>query len=640
MSDRWDAHEDAEVWTGDQTPDEPMSTDVPFTESGVQDEIDRIEGRKKPEPICVPVPYRIRKSGAFCLPDWARGEKAREAMVWGLVAGAPATILATSANISSWVYGEQSTAVASAVAGVAAMAGGVHALSKKWSPTLGWAGIGLGAVAVDVAIVAGGTGWTDFVGWMVAAAMAAVGRLAYLHHTGEVKARNKLVEARAESEVGSMHLKRAKARTEEARLKLAQAKVDAELQRQMQPTRPELIGVSQEETQLRNAFWDVYGEQLTHCHVTETLSGWRATVGLAKLSRRDARNGWDRVASHMRAEGRFIVSDGVATNELSVKFVGATAATAVATAWDASLMPDASTKLMSLGTDTETGDEVLVQFDERLLITGASGTGKSWSSRPLMAHAHLRGELLLIDGKGEEANIWRGICQTATDTDEVIDAIDYAHDVMTQRKADMAQRGISVWDGEQLTVNVDEGQVVLAVISSIGKRKAEVKQKLVELSSLGRSRGVVLWWQTQYGVTSGAAPGIDNLIAANMLQRFSLRVANGTHALVALDDCAYYEPQQIPDDRSFRGHGYLKGYGPTLIRTWTMDDAAVKALPPRQRPAEAATFGASNYDKVLRYLTVNPGASKKQIADATNVPEGSVGRLRKRALDELGGTVE
>jgi hypothetical protein len=629
--DRLRHHVTDDAWIGDQTPDAELSTDVPYADLDVQAKVDYADGVMPREPRCFPIPFR--KDGTFCLPDWARSEAAKEAMVWGLFAAAPATALATSANISAWYYGEQAAALTAAVTGVAAIAGGVYALSQKWSPTLSWVGIGIGAVAVDVAAVAGGSGWTDILGWMAAAAMSAGARLAYLHHTGELKARTALVQARAHSEREAMELKRAKARTEELRFQLAAAKLDAERIKAMQPTRPELMGASQEETQLRNAFWDVFGEQLTHCNTTPTLSGWRATVGLSKLSRQEARNGWDKVASHLRAEGRFIVSNGVATNELSVKFVGAHAATAVATAWDQSLMPEPDTHLMSLGTDTETGAEVLVQFDERLLITGASGTGKSWSSRPLMAHAHLRGELLLLDGKGEEANIWRHVCQCATDTEEVVDAIDYAHAVMTERKKDMARRGISVWDGEQLTVNIDEGQVILATLASLGKRKAEIKQKLVELSSLGRSRGVVLWWQTQYGVTSGAAPGIDNLIAANMLQRFSLRVANGTHALVALDDCAYYEPQQIPDDRSFRGHGYLKGYGPTLIRTWTMNDAAVKALPPRQKPDTAAPFGASNLDKVTRYLMVNPDASKQQIADATGVPLGSVGRLRKQVRE-------
>lgn len=247
--------------------------------------------------------------------------------------------------------------------------------------------------------------------------------------------------------------------------------------------------------------------------------------------------------------------------------------------------------MMSLGLDTETGDEVLMPFDERLLISGASGTGKSWSSRPLMATAHLRGDLLFIDGKGEEANVWEPVCRVAVERDEIEDAIDEAHAEMNRRRREMKRRGISVWDGRQLTVYVDEGQVVLAII----KQDADRLQRLIELSSLGRSRGVVLWWATQYPVVDGGAPGVHKLIAPNLLTRFSLRVAGTTQAQVALDDCAHYGPHQIPDGREYRGHGYLKGYGPRMIRTWTLDDDGVRSLPksvwygsvPAEAPAPA-----------------------------------------------------
>lgn len=250
------------------------------------------------------------------------------------------------------------------------------------------------------------------------------------------------------------------------------------------------------------------------------------------------------------------------------------AAASVSSLWTPERIP-ADPLMMSLGLDTETGDEVLVPFDERLLVSGASGTGKSWSTRPLMATAHLRGDLLLIDGKGEEANIWEAVCRVAVEPDEITAAVDEAHAEMTRRKRDMKQRGISVWDGRQLTVVVDEGQVILALIM----RDKERLQKLIELSSLGRSRGVVLWWATQYPITDGAAPGVHKLIAPNLLTRFSLRVAGTTQAQVALDDCAHYAPHQIPEGREYRGHGYLKGYGPRLLRTWTLDDDGVRSLP-------------------------------------------------------------
>ncbi|MFJ5017010.1 MarR family transcriptional regulator [Streptomyces griseoluteus] len=314
------------------------------------------------------------------------------------------------------------------------------------------------------------------------------------------------------------------------------------------------------------------------------------------------------------------------------------AAAGVSSLWTPDRIPP-DPLAMSLGLDTETGDEVLIPFDERLLVSGASGTGKSWSFRPLMATAHLRGDLMLIDGKGEEATVWEHACRIAVESDEITAGVDDAHAEMTRRKVDMKQRGISVWDGRQLTVVVDEGQVVLALIS----KDKERLQRLIELSSLGRSRGVVLWWATQYPLTDGGAPGVHKLIAPNLLTRFSLRVAGTTQAQVALDDCAHYAPHQIPEGREYRGHGYLKGYGPRMLRTWTLDDAGVRKLPksiwtPDQasggqlpRPLAlvkepAALSGAlSNRNKVL--AAVQAGArTAKDIADRTGLNKGTVSR--------------
>lgn len=259
------------------------------------------------------------------------------------------------------------------------------------------------------------------------------------------------------------------------------------------------------------------------------------------------------------------------------------AAADVSSLWTPDRIP-ADPEAMSLGLDIETGEEVLIPYAERLLVSGASGTGKSWSTRPLMATAHLRGDMALIDGKGEESIPWEGICRCANESHEIDAVIDEAHATMVQRKAEMKRRGISVWDGRQLTVFIDEGQVVLAHVMQDKGRL----QRLIELSSLGRSRGVVLWWATQYPVVDGGAPGLHKMIAPNLLTRFSLRVATTTQSGVALDDCADYAPHQIPQGKEWRGHGYLKGYGPRLIRTWTLDDAGIRTLPKSVWQGEAA----------------------------------------------------
>lgn len=239
-----------------------------------------------------------------------------------------------------------------------------------------------------------------------------------------------------------------------------------------------------------------------------------------------------------------------------------------------------------IGLDTVTGRPVQVPLDCRLIVCGMSGSGKSWSSRSLMARAHLVGDLVYVDGKGEEATIWEKICRVAVEPNEIRAAVAEVHREMNRRKVEMKRRGISVWDGRQLTLYVDEGRVILAL------KDKKMIQQLIDVSALGRSRGVILWWATQYPTTSGDAPGIHPQIAANADVRVSLRVKNLTHAQVALDDDADYGPQLIRRDQ--RGHLYVSGHGPNLIRSWTMPDPLVRTLPTSVWHAAPAGPGEKN----------------------------------------------
>lgn len=247
----------------------------------------------------------------------------------------------------------------------------------------------------------------------------------------------------------------------------------------------------------------------------------------------------------------------------------------------------------TLGVDTVTGKEVDIPHDYRLLIAGASGSGKSWATRPLMARSVVRPdrEVILIDGKGEEATVWCDVCRTAVEPYEIIELIDELHDDMWRRKNILKRHGLSVWDtrlGPEREIFVDEGRVVLAILSlhdkGIGKPEEGEEpitpslQKLIDLSSLGRSRGIVLNWATQYPTTSGQNPGIDPQININVDVRFCLRVKSEQQARVILDDDANYGPQNIPTRKEMRGHGYKGEHGPTLVRTWTVTDETVRSL--------------------------------------------------------------
>lgn len=295
-----------------------------------------------------------------------------------------------------------------------------------------------------------------------------------------------------------------------------------------------------------------------------------------------------------------------------------------------------SPEAVGIGVDTVTGKPVSIPLDHRLTIAGASGSGKSWSSRPHMAACHLIGDFVFVDGKGEEAGVWRRVCRTAVEPDEIRAVVAEVHAEMNRRKDDMRERDISVWDGKQLTLFVDEGRVILAL------KDKDLVQQLIDISALGRSRGVVLKWATQYPVTSGDAPGIHAQIAANTDSRLALRVKNLTHAQVALDDDADYGPHLIPTDK--RGHCYLGGHGAHLIRTWTMTDAMVKSLPEKVWKARAtvsvvkdqeppAPEVSGNAATILTLVKDSGPLSQKDIAEKANVNKGTVSSVVKKLVE-------
>lgn len=264
--------------------------------------------------------------------------------------------------------------------------------------------------------------------------------------------------------------------------------------------------------------------------------------------------------------------------------------------------------ITTLGLDTVTGEEVDVPRNERLLTGGASGSGKSWSMRALMARAVVHPDEELggfIDGKGEEATVWRGICKCAVTHEEIIEMIEREHARMEDRAAQMAKLGISKWDlklGPRRLIPIDEGYSVLQAVIDEDKRRGKapkgdeeydflegpdksVMQKLTELSSQGRSREIIIMWMTQNPLRSGDDRGITSGIRTNFDFSFCLRVNTSQNTTTVLGDGAGVEPHNLPRGPRFRGHGYLNVHGPNLVRTWKVTDemVALLALPDHGR---------------------------------------------------------
>ncbi|QBZ73564.1 FtsK-like DNA translocase [Streptomyces phage Mischief19] len=557
-------------------------------------------------------------------PHWTRGQVAKV----GYWSASLPTVVSVAANLSAWQWpGWEVPFTGGAVAAVATVAT-IAGLNHHWSPTAAGVSAALAIGGLQFATSAGSGGWMEVVSWLTGAAATVAYAIVWNRKHAKDRAEVQLIEAKRRTELlkGNAVLSASALKDMHLMQRIEREQREAALAA-LQGQAPVFQGATPEERLMRRAVWDAFAVQLMTCDVRFTRTGYVATVGLpVELSRNAAKTGWDKVSSALRADGRFIVADGRLSNELDVKFLDRSKVDTSPLLWTPARMHGEPKHYATLGINTETGDEVAVQFDERLLICGASGTGKSWSTRPLLAHAHLNGDLVMLDGKGEEANIWGDVCRVAIEAEEIEALIDAIHDEMSTRKAEMAARKISVWDGQQLTVFIDEGQVILALVSGDRGRM----QRLRELASLGRSRGIVLWWATQKPTMSGTAPGIDSQMAGNLLQRFSLRVATENEARTALDDCAHYGPQSIPDDRSMRGHGYLKGYGPSLLRTFTIDDDGVRTLPKRVWSGAAEhEAGLPLADRAARYLLENPGASERKMAEALDVPRATLQRALK-----------
>lgn len=257
-----------------------------------------------------------------------------------------------------------------------------------------------------------------------------------------------------------------------------------------------------------------------------------------------------------------------------------------------------------LGVDSVTGDVVDIPFTSQFQVSGAKGSGKSWALRPLMAQAVLSPAIspVFADPKFVEGGRWEGHMPVYY-PERFGDMLDEATEDMDRRATLMRKEdNATVWRpefGPYKVYIVDEGRETLSRIRRLDEHLKEVKRirrrseeaeselspdeieymdKLIRLSSMGRAWGVFLWWATQYPIVSTKNNGIDTNVDANADFRFSLRVSKPAHAVVALGDDADYGPHLLTAEKHNRGFGYLGGYGPSLIQTWTVPDQMIPLL--------------------------------------------------------------
>jgi len=188
----------------------------------------------------------------------------------------------------------------------------------------------------------------------------------------------------------------------------------------------------------------------------------------------------------------------------------------------------------------EDGAIIPVPLGKRILLAGTSGSGKSWSARPLLAEAseHADHRLVIFDRKHVEARNWEHRARTACELDEMREV---AAELIAEgeRRLKTLPRGKDVVpisaDQPRITVFVDEGAELLA---DCKKRHEDVIEGLRTIARKYRAAEIILVWATQKPALSGASPGLDTQIGGQLTVRLSLAVATSTESRVVFGDDA------------------------------------------------------------------------------------------------------
>lgn len=287
-----------------------------------------------------------------------------------------------------------------------------------------------------------------------------------------------------------------------------------------------------------------------------------------------------------------------------------------------------------IGLDADTAEVVHVNTDERLLVAGTSGSGKSVALRVLMAQALAKphAALVILDLKRAEGALWRHTARVENEPEGVQAVIDELIAEMKEREAIMETRGIDLWEPTDerpnITVAVDEGAELMA----------EVPDALGGLRSLARrarAAGIRLWWATQKPTMSGNGPGLDSQIAGQLMTQVCLAVAGPKETRVVLGEDATGNGWHA-ENLELGGWALVrcKGRGPDPVRVWFMQKEHVKALPARDPWGRKSTaLGPVAYnvlDVALRLSEGFEGVSTARLAAQLGITADEVHR-RMRA---------
>jgi hypothetical protein len=264
-----------------------------------------------------------------------------------------------------------------------------------------------------------------------------------------------------------------------------------------------------------------------------------------------------------------------------------------------------------IGLDADTAEVVQVNTDERLLVAGTSGSGKSVALRVLMAEALSKphAALVILDLKRTEGALWRHTARVESEPEGVQAVVDELIEEMKEREIIMERGGIDLWEPTDekpnITVAVDEGAELIA----------EVPDSVSGLRSLARrarAAGIRLWWATQKPTMTGAGPGLDSQIAGQLTTQVCLAVAGSKESRVVLGEDATGKGWHA-EDLEMGGWALVRTGGkecaPDPVRVWFMKKEDVKALPARTawRREVTTSIAALSKDVLGMALSLSEG---------------------------------
>ena len=190
--------------------------------------------------------------------------------------------------------------------------------------------------------------------------------------------------------------------------------------------------------------------------------------------------------------------------------------------------------------NTVTGEPVTAPLGKRLLIAGTSGSGKSWSARPLLAEASEYDDhrLVVFDRKYVEGRTWEHRARTVAELDEM-DALCEELEAEGEDRLKRLPRGqdtVKISSScPRITVFVDEGG---ELISDCVKDYESIIDRLRTIARKYRAAEIILVWATQKPTMSGKGYGIDSQIAGQMQDRICFAVTSSTEARTMFGDTA------------------------------------------------------------------------------------------------------